>query len=316
MDGNLTHEDDSLHPPVVADPYWSETHWFSFDQPGPNLSTTIYPVFRKNFEIAYLAVYLWDESAHEPWLARYGKAYWHLPYPEMDVTQLRLGDLEYDCVEPLKTWDVRYRDGEQVEMQLRFEGLREPHLARKTAAGGHFDQPCRVTGEVTLDGERIEIDTLGIRDKSWGVRPDARVGAPAPDGRTGATYAYGTRSADDQFLVVPTSYGNVGRAGEGSGYLVRDGSKALIAKAERRVLKRENGHPVELMLDLEDVSGRTLHLLGTCRNRLANQALPTTFAWLSMTEWRTADGETFLGEDQEVFGPYASGPRMSALNIG
>ena len=49
---NLSREDDSLHAPVGDDPYWSETHWFSFDQPGPNLSATIYPVFRTNFEIA------------------------------------------------------------------------------------------------------------------------------------------------------------------------------------------------------------------------------------------------------------------------
>lgn len=313
MSFELTPEDDSLHLPTVDDIWWAETHWFSFDQPGANLSTTIYPFFRKNLNIAQLSVFFWDASAHEPWLVRYGKSYWHLPYPEMDVKQLRLGDLEYECIEPLQKWVVRYRDGEQVEAELQFEGLRAVHLENKSAEHGHTDQACKVTGYVTLDGERIAIDTLGMRDKSWGSRSDLRVGNPAPNGVTGGSYTYGARSADEQFLVRAMSKGNVGEA-RAEGYLVRGGVKARVARGERRVVKRRNGYPEELELQFEDDLGRSLSLRGTCKNRLANQAFPTTFAWLSMTEWRTPDGETFLGEDQEVFAPYGEGPRMAALN--
>ena len=309
----LTPQDDSLHPVALDDPFWSETHWFSFDQPGPDLSATIYPFFRPNLNIAHLAVYFWDPSAHAPWLVRYGKAYWHLPHPSMDVTSLRLGDLEYDCIEPLQSWVVRYRDGEQVQAELQFEGLREMHCETKEAERGHTDQPCRVTGYVTLDGQRYEIDTLGTRDKSWGPRSDIRQGNPAPNGMTGGAYTYGTRSGDDQFLVRSVMTGNAGEIRPG-GYLVRDGTKAAIAGGERRVLKRSSGYPEELVVTFEDALGRSLELQGRCVNRLAKQAFPTTFAWLSMTEWRTTSGETFLGEDQEVFGPYSSGPRMAALN--
>lgn len=34
----------------------------------------------------------------------------------------------------------------------------------------HFEQAGRVTGSVTIDGVRRDIDGLGERDKSWGVR--------------------------------------------------------------------------------------------------------------------------------------------------
>jgi len=310
----LTPEDDSYHPPTLDAMHWSETHWFSFDQPGSNLSISVYPVLRKNLNIASVALYVWDGSAHAPWLIRYGKGYWQLPFPAMDLTELRLGDLEYDCVEPLKTWDVRYNDGQQISLDLRWSGLREPHLAGKTGNGGHFDQPCQVTGQLTLDGQRYAIDTLGMRDKSWGPRTDLRTGNPDANGQTGGAYTYGTQSADDQFLMYSTGSGNVGQARPASGYLIRDGRKAAIARGTRRVLGRRNGYPTSVEIDLEDESGRRLQLIGTCQNRLAKQAFSTTFAWLSMTEWRAPDGERFLGEDQEVWSPYYSGPRLQQLN--
>ena len=97
----LTPEDDGYHSPTLPDPHWSETHWFGFDQPGPDLSATIYPILRRNLNIAAVAVYVWDASACEPWLARYGKAYWHLPFPSMDLS---------NCVSrrfAIRTWRAR-----------------------------------------------------------------------------------------------------------------------------------------------------------------------------------------------------------------
>lgn len=306
-------KDDDLHDPVSDDMHWSETHWFSFDQPGSNLSATIYPVLRKNMSLASLAVYLWDGSASEPWRVRYAKAYWHLPFPDDGFQRLRLGDLKYDCIEPFRAWKVQYRDGRQVQMNLRWDALRSPHFVIRTDAKGHFDQPCRVTGEVVLDGVHHAIDTLGMRDKSWGVRSDLRVGEPASSEQTAIAYTYGHSGADEQFLLYSAMHGNVGGMLPG-GYLVRKGQAAGIAASTRRVLGRRNGHVTLLELEITDALGRELRLTGICRNRLAHYALSTTFAFLSMTEWRTVEGERFLGEDQEVFSPYYTGPRLALLN--
>ena len=91
--GLLTERDDDLHPPATDDRWWSETYWFSFDQPGVDLSATIYPVFRPNAGVCSLAVYLWDASGSTPWTARYGRSYWHLTMPETPLTDLRLEGL-------------------------------------------------------------------------------------------------------------------------------------------------------------------------------------------------------------------------------
>ncbi|MBI4300045.1 MAG: hypothetical protein HY677_02840 [Chloroflexi bacterium] len=293
----ITPEDDALHPPTLDDMWWCETHWFNFDQPGPNLSTTIYPFIRKNMNIASVAVFLWDGSACEPWHVRYGRAFWQVPIsPSTDFKNLRLEGLEYDRLEPFKSYRVAYKEGDIVDMELHFEALREPHLAHKSEHGGHLDQTCRVRGFVKLDNERIDIDCFGMRDKSWGPRTDRA------SGRGGGAYTFGI-SGDDQFLVLTGPTGrNVGQS-RGGGFFWRDGKKADISRAERRVIRRRRGYPEDIELQFEDSLGRQLRATGRCLNRVANQALAGTFAWLSMTEWRATDGALLIGEDQEVWTP-------------
>jgi hypothetical protein len=259
--------------------------------------------------IAQLSVFLWDASAHEPWLVRYGRAYWHLRYPATDVRNLRLEGLEYDCIEPFKTYRVRYKEPGRVEIALTYEALCDPHLAGRHEHGGHLDQPCRVRGLVQLDGERVEIDCFGMRDKSWGPRTDRTTG------QSGA-YTFGILSSENHFLMMqgfaPSEAGApILRT---AGYLVRDGVKAAIVKGTRRVTRRKRGYPVALELEFEDELGRPLQVSGRCVNRLADQAFPGTFAWLSMTEWRASDGSLFVGEDQEVWSPDLLGPALAKLN--
>lgn len=305
----LTPEDDRLHPPGNDDRWWSETYWFSFDQPGPDLSATIYPLFRPNLGVCSLGVFLWDGSAHEPWQARYGRNYWHLAMPTTDATRLDLEGLSYRCLEPLKRYRVTYHDAELVRMDLEFTGLREPHTASLGSSAGHFDQPCRVEGEVTIRGERIAIDTLGMRDRTWSPRPENRAGA-----RT--AYSFGNASADDQFLLLTTLDGNTGSflSGVFSGYLVRDGILSPLVDSRRTVVERRDGYPVRIELEAQDADGRRLEALGTTRNRLANQATPSQFAWMSMTSWQVAGAPDMIGEDQEVWSPDMLGGRLRDLD--
>lgn len=306
---SLTPEDESLHAPAVPDESWCETHWFGLDQPGANLSVTIYPFFRRNLNVASLAVYVWDGSASEPWNIRYGRAFWHLPFPETDLTSLRLGALSLDCVEPFGRYRVAYEDGSRLKLDLEFGALREPHLAVKMPQGGHWDQACTVKGYVELPEGRVAIDCLGMRDKSWGPRPDTR-------SNWAGAYTYGNASTDEQFLLHTTLDGNTGshHGDRPAGYLVRDGKKAGIVRATRQVTRREQSHPLEVTLDAEDELGRRLQATGRCLNRCAFQALPGTFAWMTMVEWRTAEGLSYVGEDQECWSPDRLGPALLRLN--
>jgi hypothetical protein len=203
---------------------------------------------------------------------------------------------------------VTYTDTDQLTMELEFTGLRPPYPAGIGRGSGHLDQPCRVVGEVNARGERFEIDTLGMRDRTWSLRPEDRHG-------TGTAYTYGHISADEQFLTLTQLDGNQGRfvSGVFSGYLVRDGVHSPLVDANRRVVERMDGYPTRLEVEATDALGRRLEATGVAVNRLANQASPAQFAWMSMVEW-TANGSALIGEDQEVWSPDRLGPTLAALN--
>jgi hypothetical protein len=239
-----------------------------------------------------LAIYVWDASAYEPRAIRYSYASWHLAMPKTDLTDLHLEGLRYKTVEPLRVYEVTYRDGDRCRMDLRYEGLREPHGVGIRAGFGHIDQPCRVTGTIVLDGQEIDAACIAMRDRSWHVRDDTS--------STRSSYSYGTFSGDKQFLAIT---GWAGTRHFTSGYLVRDGTKALLRSVTRRVIERNRaGYPVRIELECEDELGRTLEATGRCLNALANQATPAVFLWMSMFEW-SVDGEICYGEDEDIWSP-------------
>lgn len=309
MTGSLSGSDDLLHPPAGDDRWWSETYWFSFDQPGPDLSATIYPLFRPNLGICSLGVSVWDGSAHEPWAVLYSRTYWHLRMPDTPATALDLEGLSYRCLEPLRRYRVTYRDADLIDLELEFTGLREPHAASHGPGAGHFDQPCRVEGSVSVRGSRVDIDTVGMRDRTWSPRPEDRRGAAT-------AYTYGTASADEQFLLLTSVAGNEGTFTSGvfTGYLVREGVRSALVDARRSVVERRNGYPTRIEVQATDALGRALAASGTTRNRLANQATPSQFAWMSMTSWALEEGPAMIGEDQEVWSPDMLGGSLRDLS--
>lgn len=210
-------------------------------------------MFRPNLGVCSLGVFLWDASAHEPWKALYGRSYWHLALPTMPLTEMALEGLRYERPEPLQRYRVHYQDGELLKLDLEYTGLRPAHEARIAGGVGHFDQPCHVVGKVVVRGETVAIDTFGMRDRTWSVRPEDKQG-------TGTGYTYGNASADEQFLVMTSLRGDAGTfiSGVFSGYLVRDGVKSALVDANRRVVERVGGYPTRIEIDAVDELGRRL----------------------------------------------------------
>src|SRR5690606_33110884 len=131
----------------------------------------------------------------ELWQLPYFRTWWHLPIPEdADLTRLELPNgLRYEVVEPLTSYRVAYADDDEIELEFTFEALHPPHPVGVVAGGrGHLDQFGRVRGELTLAGERIEIDCVEMRDRTWGPRRESRK-------RTFLTYSYGAEAAGNGF---------------------------------------------------------------------------------------------------------------------
>ena len=137
------HPDDQFHPATNADPFWTETCWFTFAVPERKLSGQLYPFFRRNQGITSGACVLWDDSGHQLHDCIYHKNLWHLPIPEnQELTDIRLANgLHYKCLKPLEKYELHYVDAdrEEVEIHLTYDAICEPNRLGES----HLDQPGR-----------------------------------------------------------------------------------------------------------------------------------------------------------------------------
>jgi hypothetical protein len=307
----LTARDDGFHASSSPDDiWWTETAYFGFDLGGDRpLSLAIYPLFRPNMGVCSLAVHLWGNDGVTPWDIPYSRFRWHIPMPKADLTDVSFEGLTYRVLEPLQRYLVAYDDPGRLTMELDFAGIdpifpswNQVDASSQTSGKGHFDQDCRVTGEIVLNGERIPIDTFGHRDRSWYSRPD---NAP----RRSASVSFGV-SAREQFLILrPRMVGSEAPLTDGiGGYLVRDGVRGHIVHAERRVTERVETRPTRFEIEATDSLGRTLEATGRSNGAFAFNTSPPIFAWMTQVEWTTTNGGSYLGEDQEAYAFEEIGP--------
>lgn len=291
----LTAADDEFHPPTSDDPFWTETCWFSFSVPERKLSGQLYPFFRPNQGVTAAAAYFWDDRGNQIWNARYVKNFWHLPIPDQPLSDIQLANgIRYKVLEPLQRYAVGYDDpdADDLHVDLTFTAVAPPNLL----AESHVDQPGRYQGTIVLEGETIEVDAYGMRDRSWGPRPQF---GDAMHGATNGGYSYATASERDGFHAITMDYGERGCIGI-HGYVMRDGEWSKLKSATREVLERDadTGFPRRVILDITDEAGRELHVEGRALNQLAFPINPNLFTINCLTEWRF-DGITAYGEDHD-----------------
>jgi hypothetical protein len=68
-------------------------------------------------------------------------------------------ELAYEGVSPMFGGEPVNEDGSKIEQK-----------AEESFARGHYEQHMAARGHVEVDGERFDIDGLGLRDHSWGPR--------------------------------------------------------------------------------------------------------------------------------------------------
>jgi hypothetical protein len=286
--------DDRFHPSPTDDAMWTETTWWGFSVPDVPLGGMVYALFRPNLGVAALVTHVWDADAVESWRAPYGRSLWHLPMPDSELDDACVGPLHVRAVEPLTEYELAYEDGDRCRVDLRYRAAMSPHVVMAEESAGHFDQLCRVTGEVGVGGRSYAVDTHALRDRSWYVRDDWRSLRTA--------YTYGAAGGDHHFLAYSGPEDDTGACQLFGGYLVRDGHKAALSQGVRRVVGRRRGHPDEVELVATDADDRTLHARGKVTASLASQSTPGMFAWMSVASW-DIDGDPGHGEDHDVWSP-------------
>lgn len=292
----FTAADDQFHFNEMGDDWWAtETAWFSFHQPERRLGGWFYTMARPNIGTVAGGAWLWDHTAHLPWEALYSANYTALELPrDTDLRDCQLGTgFRTKVLESCKRYTLGWQDEGRFEADLIFDAVMPPEpltgVGSTFGKAKHFDQFGRVSGEITLHGERIAIDCIGMRDRTWGRRPEDR---PRQ-----AAYVTGAANADHSFLAVT----NTRPEGDlvAYGFLRRDGETVSLKSGERTLVRDpREGWVTEIRIDAKDEQGRELHALGRPVSRMIINR--HTFIDInSLIEW-DIDGEQAWGEDQDL----------------
>ena len=298
----FTADDDKFHFAQLSDRWWeTETAWFSFCCPERKLGGWLYSMFRPNIGTVAGGAWIWDDTAHLPWEVPYcvNLTAQRLP-ADADLLDIQLPTgVRIKRLEPLKSYQLGYEDEGRLVLDLKFEAVIAPRALRRAGSvfkqASHFDQFGRVTGEIVLHGERIAIDCLAMRDRSWGPRAEHRP--------TKNAYVTGIASPRDAFLAVTRWDGPEGEGGVeriAYGFLIKDGEIADLVSGTR-VVERDAGEGwvTSITIEGKDELGRTLRATGErlssiIINRHSFIDSNGLFAW-------TINGHAGHGEDQDMW---------------
>jgi hypothetical protein len=105
----------------------------------------------------------------------YGREVLEIPPTDWDVMSIE--GLTYRMLAAGQAWAVQLADGDS-SAHLEWQGT-SPTVSYdahpggalpRAVAWGHYEQTCRVTGDLIVAGERTRFDGFGQRDHSWGFR--------------------------------------------------------------------------------------------------------------------------------------------------
>lgn len=296
----FTPADDGWHFDQMDDDWWAtETAWFSFHVPERQLGGWFYTMARPNIGIISGGAWIWDGTGHLPWEVPFSANYTALPIPkDQDLTDIRLPTgVGIRMIEPCMSYALSYDDNGRglLSADLRFDGVMPPEPLTATGStfgsAHHFDQFGRVHGHIVLKGERIAVDCYGMRDRTWGRRPENR---PRRAG-----YITGMADPDTGFLAVT----NISAEAETAayGFLRRDGRTVSLASGSRIGTRDpETGCMASIEMNLTDQEGRNLVARGEPVSRIIINR--HTFIDInSLVRWDCGSDGIAWGEEQDMW---------------
>jgi hypothetical protein len=295
----FTPADDNFHTPPTDDRWFTETCWFSFNVPERKMGGWFYAWARPNMGLTGGGFFVWDDTATEPWAIPYYKYQHTQPLPAgADLRDFTWPEsFSVKVLEPLTRYRLTFRDRDIVAIECEFDALFPPHGFKSGeppfATQPHLDQMGHITGEMTLHGERIAIDSYSIRDRSWGPRLDHR------GGRIGYPFACAEDIAFCAFTIP-----NRNRSDENEpvnhGFLWQDGEKRQIVSGIRNVTRDPiKNWPTQMTVKAVDEAGRNLVAVGTVESRMMHLS-PRGVSCFSSIRW-DVNGKPAYGEDQDVW---------------
>lgn len=324
-------EDDCYHQ-LSDDPYETETNWWSFNVPERKIAGWIHTPYYPNRKTVTWRIFVWDADGIDPGRLAYYKKVEEAPMPDNpDLRDITFpgGGYSLKMLEPGMKYHLAYSDPERAfGLDFTHTGVHPPHRFRPGEAPflqtPHYDQLGHVEGWLTLRGEKIRLDGVGVRDRTWGPRGGPytasrktyasnaeRVKHPGGPlwrqiererGRGRIDYIYG-HSPDftTGFLgfVRMQDADAKGWAPMNVGWLLKDGKFGEIDKTKSKMLNFRDpmsGWNSHMLVDLFDEDGRRLEAEGCAVSRMSESG----YGLNQMMRWEM-DGKIGWGEDQDVW---------------
>ncbi len=287
--------DELLHPPSSpGDPDAAETSYFGFSVPERDLNCAIYHWFHPVLGLVSGGVILVRGEVESAARADFIDYRNFMPMPTGDIDDVtHPSGVRVRVVKPLEEIELAYSS---ADGRLSFELVQRALMpAAGKPGGGHFAQAMVTSGELVLDGERIEIGGSFTRDRSWSTpRPESNHEMP-PLGWAGAVFG------EDLALHFSAHDGDeLDAAGLRWGYVFRDGETRGVAAVAMRTARGPDGAaPRALEVELRDSAGDRYELSGEVRARAPLSVWPNMIDQMCLMEYRLGGRRTF-GDFQDL----------------
>ncbi|HPR41230.1 MAG TPA: hypothetical protein PK718_01630 [Candidatus Methanofastidiosa archaeon] len=247
---------DVLHEPN-SEPEWNESFYFSFYDKDNDSYAFMRMGLRPNKKEKNMFCYI-----STPHIVAGKRAYGHIYHNGMETNGLK-----YEKLEAEKRWKMTYEGDMKVvscktleyidvKLDLEFNALNDMFDYRKCVTGPkemmsrsvaseHYEQFGRVTGKIEMLEKTLEIDGLGERDHSWGVR----------DWNAPRMWIWLTGQFSEKLALNVTKL-IVDEGEVDAGFFHVDGTDHPIIGANIDTVFGDDGAPESFTMELTDAEGR------------------------------------------------------------
>jgi hypothetical protein len=305
--GRVTDVDEYMHSGGPSGDSLSETWYWGFNIPEARVNCYAYCWVHPNLGVVTAGLFIYQGIKGQ-----------HLAAELFDMPAFLsaeiLGDgadiqvpngLRIRVIDPLRHIHMTFSDPvRETEVDVHLTAVDAPIVR---ANGKHFEQVMRTQGQLVLRGERYDVDSFHVRDRSWGeLRPEVHNPAPPYNWVTGVfndgAWAFNVGSLDDptqkphwlEHYPVPAD-----KAFK-DGWIRRDGRTIRLLHASKRV-EREPGslRPTQIAIELHDAEGGVCDVTGQIVAGLPWGGWHNMNCHLALVRWER-DGQVGWGDSMDV----------------
>ncbi|MET0546051.1 MAG: hypothetical protein ABWZ40_07050 [Caulobacterales bacterium] len=305
--GRFTDADELLHPKAsIPGDSLTETWAYMWYVPEENISAMVHLWVHPNLNVVTAGIGVW--RGHKSSM---------ISAELMDVPTFcsakDLGDgsdmtfqsgLRVQILEPFKKMRITYDDpARKNSVDLEVTDFSPPAMR---GSENHFDQATWNKGRMTLRGRSYEVNSIGMRDRSWGqLRTEAQVSGPPFTWLTGsfeksriswnlAAFDDPTRNPDWKGLFDIDPAHTIH-----DGWIWRDNEMLRFSNAWKTTRRDPaNMRPLEHDVHFTDSKGRDYHFTGKVNASVPWSSWCNMQAYICSTEWRW-NGEIGWGDTQD-----------------